>query len=115
MSNVNLKKHREALVDLESYLIKHKIKVKISRREANSWNIIKKRGINIIFLKTKDHYMEFMFPVDMGLVCIDKVKIFNINEGPSSKKEFETYNKFPTLGDDGSKLFSENVRCWLPM
>ena len=46
--------------------------------------------------------MEFMFPVDMGLVCIDKVKVFNINEGPASKKEFETYNKFPTIGDDGS-------------
>ena len=46
--------------------------------------------------------MEFMFPVDMGLICIDKVKVFDIKEGPSSKKEFETRNEFPTKGDDGS-------------
>jgi len=45
MTEVKLKKHREALVDLESYLIKHTIKVKISRRGANSWNIIKNRSI----------------------------------------------------------------------
>ena len=48
-----------------------------------SWNIIKRRGLNIIFLRTHDHYMEFMFCVDMGLACIDKVKIFEIKYGAS--------------------------------
>lgn len=45
MTKVKLKKHREALVDLERHLIKHTIKVNISRREANSWKIIKKRMV----------------------------------------------------------------------
>ena len=71
-----------------------------------SWNIVKRRGLNIIFLRTVDHYMEFMFCVDMGLACIDKVKVFNINEGPDSAKKFEWYklSDFATRGEDGSVI-----------
>ena len=45
--------------------------------------------------------MEFFFAIDMGLVCIDRVQIFDIKGGPATKKEFEVFNKFPTVDEDG--------------
>ena len=50
--------------------------------------------------------MEITFCVDMGLACVDRVKIFEIKYGAGKGKKWEwvKFSEFPTRGEDGSVI-----------
>lgn len=52
-----------------------------------SLNILRKRGVNFTIIQTPNHYISLLSPVDFGFMCINKVEIFNISEGPKRRKD----------------------------
>ena len=65
-------------------------------------NKIKKRGINGFFLKTNDHFIELLFPVELGVTCINKLTIFELDKGPAkTKKVQEVQGIYPEVSADG--------------
>ena len=65
-------------------------------------NKIKKRGLNGFFLKTNDHFIELFFPVELGLTCVNKITIFELDKGPKSKKVHEIPTCiYPTIKENG--------------
>ena len=57
------------------------------RRHLN--NYLKKRGLNGLFLKTNDHFIELLFPVDLGVTAINKISVFELEKGPKTKHAHE--------------------------
>ena len=71
-------------------------------------NKIKKRGLNGFFLKTNDHFIEIFFPVELGLTCINKISIFELDKGPKKKKVKEFPCIYPTIDENGDLNWKYN-------
>ena len=64
-------------------------------------NYLRKRGLDGLFLKTKDHWMELFFPVDLGVAGLCKIVVFELDGGPKTKKVHELMNEYPVVDAQG--------------
>ena len=74
-------------------------------------NYLRKRGLDGVFLKTNDHWMELFFPVDLGVAAINKISVFDLDRGPRTKRVHELQNVYPEVRDDGDIRVLN--RCYL--
>jgi hypothetical protein len=66
-------------------------------------NILRKRGVNFFVMQTPRHYISFVIPVDFGFLCLSKIEIFEIAEGPL-RTHGEQLAELPLICPEGSPL-----------
>ena len=73
-------------------------------------NYLRKRGLDGVFLKTNDHWMELFFPVELGVAAINKISVFDLDRGPRTKRVHELQNVYPKVREDGDILLSDSEK-----